>query len=37
MDEVKMNILLEILNERLFKEHIIDETTRDKILSMIWK
>ena len=37
MDEVKMNILLEILNERLFKEHVIDEITRDKILSMIWK
>lgn len=37
MDEVKMNILLEILNERLFNENVIDEKTRDKILSMIWK
>lgn len=37
MDEVEMNILLEILNERLFNNNVIDEKTRDKILSMIWK
>lgn len=37
MEEVKKKILLEILNERLFKENIIDEETKDKILSEIWK
>lgn len=37
MEKVKQNILLEILNERMFKKHIIDEDTRNKILSLIWK
>lgn len=37
MEEVKRKILLEILNERLFKENIIDEKIRDKILTKIWK
>lgn len=37
MEEVNKKILLEILNERLFKENIIDEETKDKILSEIWK
>ncbi len=37
MEKVKQNILLEILNERLFKKQVIDEDTRKKILSLIWK
>lgn len=36
MDDIKKKILLEILNERLYKENIIDKETRDKILSKIW-
>lgn len=37
MEDVRKKILLEILNERLYKKEIIDEKTRDKILSIIWK
>lgn len=36
MDDVKKKILLEILNERLYKEKFIDKETRDKILNKIW-
>lgn len=37
MDDIKRKILLEILNERLYKNNIIDEKTKNKILSIIWK
>ena len=37
MDTVKKKILLEIINNRLFENGIIDESTRDKILAKIWQ
>lgn len=37
MEETRKKILLEILNNRLYNENIIDEKTRDKIYSIIWK
>lgn len=37
MNDVKKKILLEILNNRLFEQKIIDEQTRDKILTRIWQ
>ena len=37
MNDTKKKILLEILNEQLYKEKIIDKETRDKVLASIWK
>lgn len=37
MEEIKKKILLEILNNRLYKKKVIDKKTRDKILNEIWK
>lgn len=37
MDETKKKILLEILNERLYKDSAIDKNIHDKILQLIWK
>lgn len=37
MNDIKKKILLEILNERLYKDSVIDKTTHDKILQLIWK
>lgn len=37
MNDTKKKILLEILNERLYRNNIIDEQTKDKILVAIWK
>lgn len=37
MNETKKKILLEILNERLYRNNIIDEQTKEKILVAIWK
>ena len=37
IEEIKKKILLEIINNRLYQQNVIDERTRDKILSKIWE
>lgn len=35
MNNVKKQVLLEIFNKKMFEDGLIDEETRDKILSQI--